>query len=152
MGKSQEMFDLEYYKFNFIAPVIEDFKENPTSIRHAFIACVTTSHGVDYLTWPERPSKMRQMFRRQCKAFEIVDEVCHAFKHVGTSRRPGQGTQMLDVIFDEINYEGLSSDTSGKITLTNDRGLNLLETVNEALAYMMDEGIKYEQERKARGL
>src|SRR5689334_10244272 len=43
------MEDLEHYLAAFVRPTIADFERNPTSLRHAFIACVVTFHSVDYL-------------------------------------------------------------------------------------------------------
>ena len=84
------MIDLERYVFDFVDPTIDDFEKNPTSVRHAFLACVAAFHGVDYLAWPDEPGKLRSHLRRD-EDSRIVDDVAHAFKHVATSRRPNKG-------------------------------------------------------------
>jgi hypothetical protein len=41
--------NLERYVDEIVAPTINDFEENPTSVRHAFLGCVATFHAIDYL-------------------------------------------------------------------------------------------------------
>jgi hypothetical protein len=79
------MEDLLKYLDDTVEPTIKDLEKNPRSVRHAFLACVTTFHAIDYLEHPRRsPSKLRQEFRRRSQDFAIVDRVAHAFKHVRT--------------------------------------------------------------------
>ena len=64
------------------------FDANPTSVRHAFLACVATFHGVrDYLAHPKKPRLLRQRFREKSPAFALIDHVAHAFKHVTAGSR-----------------------------------------------------------------
>jgi hypothetical protein len=57
------MEDLERY-LDEIAEPIKDFEAHPTSVRHAFLACVVVFHGIDYLAYPRmRPSTLRQQFQ-----------------------------------------------------------------------------------------
>jgi hypothetical protein len=59
------MEDIARYLDEFVDPTIKDFQGNPTSIRHAFLACVVTFHAIDYLTPPgRRPRNLRQKFNR----------------------------------------------------------------------------------------
>src|SRR5260370_404335 len=81
------MEDLRRYLKEIIEPTVHDLEQNPTSIRHAFLACVVVFHSIDYLAYPKKPSYLRQEFRRQTKDFVIVDQVAHAFKHVITGDR-----------------------------------------------------------------
>jgi hypothetical protein len=37
------------YLDDIVEPTITDFENNPTSVRHAFLACVATFHTVDYI-------------------------------------------------------------------------------------------------------
>jgi hypothetical protein len=46
------MEDLERYLKDIVEPTIKDFKDNPASVRHAFLACVATFHAIDYQTYP----------------------------------------------------------------------------------------------------
>jgi len=91
------MEDFLGYLNEIVEPTIKDFENNPTSTRHAFLACVTTFHAIDYLTYSKRPAHMRQKLRNRSQDFAIVDRVAHAFKHVDT-RDPDQPLESTDVI------------------------------------------------------
>src|SRR3954471_21172674 len=109
------MIDLERYVIDFVDPTIDDFAKNPTSVRHAFLACVAAFHGVDYLAWPDDSGKLRSHLRRD-EDFRIVDDVAHAFKHVATSRRPNKGLRASEVVsrpsgaFDGTTFDGSHFD------------------------------------------
>jgi hypothetical protein len=47
------MEDLESYLDAIAEPTIKDFEDNPTSVRHAFLACVEVFHGIDYSAYHE---------------------------------------------------------------------------------------------------
>lgn len=74
------MDDLISYLEQIAEPTLADFKSNPTSERHAFLACVATYHAIDRLT--NRPGNTRKKWRDQSLAFLIVDMVAHHLKHV----------------------------------------------------------------------
>jgi hypothetical protein len=74
--------DLEQYLDQIVEPTITDFEQHPTSVRHAFLACVATFHAVDYLAYPRKSRTLRQKFANDSGDFRIVDDVAHAFKHV----------------------------------------------------------------------
>jgi hypothetical protein len=149
------MIDLERYVFDFVEPTIDDFEKNPTSVRHAFLACVAAFHGVDYLAWPDEPKNLRAHLRLN-DYFLIVDDVAHAFKHVATSRRPNKGLKATDVVsrspgaFDSATFDRSHFDAdTGKVTLTRDDGINLLETVKEAVQFMIREGYAMDAQKRA---
>ena len=51
------MKDLEWYLGEIVDPTLKDFEDNPSSRRHAFLACVVAfCHAVDYLAYPGRPA------------------------------------------------------------------------------------------------
>ena len=75
------MEDMERYLNEIVEPTIEDFEKNRTSVRHAFLACVTTFHAIDYLAYPRKARLLREKFRKNVD-FATVDRVAHAFKHV----------------------------------------------------------------------
>jgi hypothetical protein len=151
------MIDLERYVIDFVDPTIDDFAKNPTSVRHAFLACVAAFHGVDYLAWPDDPGKLRSHLRRD-EDFRIVDDVAHAFKHVATSRRPNKGLRPSDVVsrpsgaFDGATFDGSHFDAeTGRVTLTNSGGINLLEAVKAAVQFMIREGIAMDLQKRSQG-
>ena len=76
--------DAEAYMREIVDPTINDFAEHQASRRHAFLACVATSHCIDYLEYPKKPGNRRTQFRRENPDFAIVDRVAHAFKHLQT--------------------------------------------------------------------
>jgi hypothetical protein len=73
--------DANRYMTEIVEPTISDFEANPTSVRHAFLACVVTFHSIDYL--PNK-SANHQSFRKESPEFTTVDRIAHAFKHVKT--------------------------------------------------------------------
>jgi len=76
--------DLERYIHQFVMPTAADFEQNPSSVRHGFLACVVLFHTVDYLAYPKKSAAIRQKWRRQSADFALIDKVAHAFKHVAT--------------------------------------------------------------------
>ena len=137
------MSDLVQYLEEIVEPTISDFEKNPTSRRHAFLACVAACHGVDYLAYPDDPRTLRQQFERQSPAFKIVNDVGHAFKHVVQGRpaaprmKASQVVQRppgaLDVaVFDVSRFD----DAAGGVTLDTDTSVDLLNAVKEATAFL----------------
>jgi hypothetical protein len=53
--------DLIRYLKDIVEPTIKDFEKNPSSVRHAFLACVATFHAVDYLAFPAKHRGWRQL-------------------------------------------------------------------------------------------
>lgn len=137
------MDDLERYLDEVVEPTIKDFEANPTSVRHAFLACVATFHGVDYLAHPRKPQQLRQEFRRRSPDFELIDHVAHAFKHVTTGNPVNPQLTATGVImrppgkFGELVLDlSRLDDPVGGVTLDNDRTIGLLEIVRRAAAFL----------------
>jgi hypothetical protein len=134
------MEDLRQYLRDFVDPAIADFERNPASVRHAFMACVVTFHAVDYLAHPRRPATLRQEWNKFSRAFAIVDDVAHAFKHVkaGNPANPDlRAKQVVAVpgVFDAAVFDGAAFDV-GTVTLENEPGVNVLAVVKEAAAFI----------------
>jgi hypothetical protein len=138
------MEDLERYLNDVVDPTIRDFEQHPTSVRHAFIACVVTYHGVDYLAHPRKWSAdLRQKFRRESLDFDLVDDVAHAFKHVVVKRQDPNVKAAAEVIsrppfiWGEAVWD-LSrwDDAIGGVTLVGARNIDLLDVVKRAAAYL----------------
>jgi hypothetical protein len=137
------MEDLERYLDEVIEPTIRDFEANPTSVRHAFLACVAAFHGVDYLAHPKKPQRLRQQFRDQSPDFALVDHVAHAFKHVTAGNRANPELTAGEVIprpaakWNEAKFD-LSrwDDPVGGVTLDNDRTIDLLVAVKRTAAFL----------------
>jgi hypothetical protein len=139
------MTDLEQYLVEIVDPTLKDFEANPTSRRHAFLACVTTCHAVDYLAFPSDPRALRQQFEHQSLAFKAVNDVGHAFKHVVQGKRSQPQMKQSEVISRPPAYWDVAiwdlsrwDDTIGGTTLDNDRRIDLLETVREAVHFLWE--------------
>lgn len=78
------MEDLEEYLIKFADPTIADFEQNPSSVRHGFLACVVLFHAVDYCAYRKSSSGLPQQWRKKSDDFALIDKVADAFKHVAT--------------------------------------------------------------------
>lgn len=133
--------DPALYMATMVDPSIADFEANPTSGRHAFTACVTTFHTVDYITRPKKPGNLPKTLGKECPSFATVDRVAHAFKHAISDgcrplrandvigRPPGVAGAM------EVGLSRLG-DAIGGITLNGERELDLLAVVKRAAAFL----------------
>ena len=137
------MDDLERYLDEFVDPTISDFEQNPTSVRHAFLACVATFHAIDYLAYPRKGRTVRQQFQEASPDFARVDEVAHAFKHVAAGDRGNPKLKAHEVISRPPAFFGVAvfdlsrfDDTIGGVTLGRDRDIDLLEVVKRAAAFL----------------
>jgi hypothetical protein len=138
------MEDITRYLDEFVDPTIKDFRENPTSVRHAFLACVVTFHAIDYLTPPgSKPRDLRQKFSRQSSNFATVDDVAHAFKHVLAGDRADPRLRASEVIARSPAFFGLAvwdlsqwGDTQGGVTLDRNRQVDLLDTLKRAVDFL----------------
>jgi hypothetical protein len=137
----------ERYLETMVDPTINDLESNPTSIRHAFLACVVVFHSLDYLTHPKSTKNRRFLFRKQSVDFAIVDRVAHAFKHVKAGHRDDADNQPLKaeavvarppMYYNKTGAYGLSrwDDAIGGVTLDNNRHLDLLSIVKRATAFI----------------
>lgn len=141
------MIDMLRYLDEIAEPAIKDFEENPTSVRHAFLACVATFHAIDYLAYPRRrPATLRQQFGQRSPEFKIVDEVAHAFKHVVVGDRAKPRLKAAEVIsrppgfLDEMMLDlSRLDDPYGGVTLDSNRELDLLDVVRGAVKFLREE-------------
>ena len=138
--------DLQDYRMRIVDPTIVDLEANPTSVRHAFLACVVTFHMIDYLAHPRRAAGMRAKLRSISLQFAVVEQVAHAFKHVST---PGYKTPIIlplsneDVIprppcYYNVGYYDLSliGDPVGGVTLDKYRDIDLLSVIKKATEFL----------------
>lgn len=137
------MEDLVRYLDEIVEPTIKDFEEHPTSVRHAFLACVATFHAIDYLAFPRKSRGLRQAFREQLPAFATIDDVAHAFKHVAVGRRGDPDLTAAEVISRPPAFFGVAvydlsrfDDPNGGVTLDKDRNLDLLEILRTAARFL----------------
>lgn len=133
------MEDVERYLNEVVDPTIADFEQNPTSVRHAFLACVATFHCIDYLAYPRNSRTLREQFKIESHEFAEIDRVAHAFKHVRTGHE-SQGTEFNANEVIERPPEvwgkmvwGLSrwDDPVGGVTFDRNRDADLLKLVKQ---------------------
>lgn len=81
------MSKLARYLELIVDPTFDDFHLNRTSIRHAFLTCVTIYHAIDRVAEisGKRPAHLRQLWRKESLEFRLVDVIAHHFKHVKSS-------------------------------------------------------------------
>jgi hypothetical protein len=129
--------DLDRYLDEIVEPIVKEFEENPSSVRHAFVACVVVFHTIDYLAFPRSSSTLRQMFRKDSIDFALIDEVAHAFKHVETGK-PQSRLNVGKVISHGGAFSNDFSDDFdiSKVTVIDRPGINLLSSVKGAVTYL----------------
>jgi hypothetical protein len=137
------MKDLEWYLVEIVDPTFKEFADNPTSRRHAFLACAVACHAVDYLAYPNDPRTLRQQFGHQSPAFKIVNDVGHAFKHVVQGQASNPRMRQSEVISRppgnwDVAVWDLShfDDPIGGVTLDTNRNIDLLETAKTAVSFL----------------
>lgn len=88
---------LAQYLTLIVEPTVEEFRRNPTSLRHAYLACVTTYHAIDRAAeiGGKRAANLRQVWGRQSQQFKLVDIVAHDFKHIRATNRTGAPRRIL---------------------------------------------------------
>jgi hypothetical protein len=143
---SESRWDLRTYLAEIVNPTINELEAEPTSIRRAFLACVVTFHAIDYLVYPKRPGARRSQFRKQSRAFSVVDRVAHAIKHVKAGKAEDPQNQPLDpkdVIsrppgYFDGGYLDISryDDLVGGVTARNDPEADLLAIVKETAQFL----------------
>ena len=140
--------DAERYLEEIVAPTIADFKANPTSLRHAFLAAVATYHALDYM-YLEKGDKgnKRKEFRDTSPAFGLIDRVAHAYKHVKAGNENDPNNRPLKVgsvirrpkaSIEEFQI-GISriGDSIGGVTLGEYPAVDLLQALNDAVQFLV---------------
>jgi hypothetical protein len=144
-----QMEDLTNYLDEIVEPTIKDFAEHPTSVRHAFLACVATFHSVDYLAYDGlrrtprkgRVGNLKKTFGKESPEFHRIDQIAHAFKHVvsdGTTRVSAAEVISRPPAMAGVMVAGLSmvGDTVGGVTLGSDHGVDLLNILRRAVEFL----------------
>ena len=79
------MNDLASYVELVVEPTFEDFRRNPLSVRHCYLACVVTFHAIDRAGTKKNAANLRKDWRKASLEFLLVDMAAHHFKHVKSS-------------------------------------------------------------------
>jgi hypothetical protein len=135
--------DLERYLDEIVEPTIKDLEANRTSVRHTFLACVVVFHAVDHLAYPKRSRALREQFNQESRAFAVVDDIAHAFKHVVAGNPGNPDLTASEVISRPAAFWGVMAwdlsrwdDPVGGVTLDKDRNVDLYEVVVEAATFL----------------
>lgn len=144
------MEDFERYLNDIVAPTVDDFRQNPSSVRKGFLACVAIDHSVDYLAYPAdravwdgkqhhaKRAALRRKFKDESEHFRWASEAANAFKHVKTVSQRGleaaevyqRPPAMAGVMMAGSSMVG---DTTGAVVVD---GNNLLHVTTEALQFL----------------
>jgi hypothetical protein len=73
---------LKRYLELIVEPTFEDFKRNPGSVRHAYLACLVTYHAVDRVTFPAKPGNLVDKWRQESFEFTLIEQIALHLKHV----------------------------------------------------------------------
>jgi hypothetical protein len=134
------MEDLVHYLKGVVEPTVEEFRKNPSSVRHGFLACVAAFHAIDYLAYPQSSRGLRQKYRRASPEFALVDEIAHAFKHVESSLKGLKANEVVSrspgLLGNMVFNEYAINDTDQRVTLKRNRNLNLLKVVQTAVEFL----------------
>jgi hypothetical protein len=87
--------ELEWYLTTIVEPTVDDFRRNPMSERHAYLACVALYHSIDRIASPQPAASLSQKWRQLSPAFGLVDIIAHDFKHVRSEWRGTTTTMKL---------------------------------------------------------
>jgi hypothetical protein len=128
-----------------VDPTIADYARSPQDRRLAFIACTVVFHCIDYLEHPKRPANRRQKLRRESQAFELIDLIAHAFKHVEThiDRQMLSSHQVIQrpaLAYNVSGAYGLSryGDHIGGVTLANNVNVDILDALRSVRDVFVD--------------
>jgi len=145
------MEDFERYIHDIVKPTVNNFREEPSSVRLGFLTCVAIDHSIDYLAFPADRSQwdgkehrakrrcLREDFKKENGHFRMASEVANAFKHVKTTSH--RGLQAREVYERPPAMAGrmmagvsMVGDVSGAVVVD---GRNLLGVVDEALNFLL---------------
>ena len=76
------MEDLEEYLDLIVQPTFDDYDCHPSSVRHAYLACLVAYHAIDRATYPAKPHTLAQEWRKSSMEFALIEEVALHLKHV----------------------------------------------------------------------
>jgi hypothetical protein len=71
-----------------VEPTLDDFRKNPLSVRHAYLAAVVTYHAIDRAAYPRKSRVLLEKWRKESPEFGIVELVANQLKHVKANEGP----------------------------------------------------------------
>src|SRR5258708_5939204 len=127
------MNDLARYLRLIVEPTVDEFKRNPTSIRHAFLACAATYHAIDRVSHPRRPGNLRKKWGENL-AFRMIDIVAHDFKHVKSNdhRPTSRGIPISLSLYGGMGFNTHAFNDTGQLATLR----NLVFIVQDAVQFL----------------
>ena len=120
-------------------PTAEEFKRNPTSLRHCFLACAAAYHAIDRAAemTEKKPATLRQIWGRKSLEFKLVDIVAHDFKHIHASDRnvPPRTIPLSMALYGKMGFNTHTFNDTGQIASL--RHLTLI--VRDALKFVREQ-------------
>jgi hypothetical protein len=133
--------DAARYLAEIVIPTVQEYADDPRSVRRGFLACVATFHIIDYMAKGEHKDVLRQRFKRECPSYKEIDRIAHAFKHAayGLKLKAGDVVERPPFAW-RVGRLNLSRwrDTSGGVTLLGKTQFDLLVALNATVAYLQD--------------
>lgn len=128
------MNDLIRYLKQIVEPTVDEFKKNPASVRHAFLACVATYHAIDRVSYPKSPGDLRKIWGQKSMEFRMVDIVAHDFKHVKSSdhRPTSRAIPISSAIYGRMGYNTHAYNDTGQLPALR----NLVFVVQDAVKFL----------------
>jgi hypothetical protein len=128
------MNELKQYLKLIAEPTFEEFRRNPFSLRHAFLACVATYHAVDRAAYPRSPRGLKQKWGHESLEFRLVDYVAHDFKHLASRREkvPAGRIPLSFAIYGRAGFNTHSFNDVGQVENLR----NLVFVVRDAIEFL----------------
>jgi hypothetical protein len=73
------------YVDEIVIPTVREFRDNPRSRRHAYLACIVTFHVKDHLKNAGEKRIEKTMRAGGSKSFDLVRSICNGTKHGTTN-------------------------------------------------------------------
>jgi hypothetical protein len=117
-----------------VEPTVDEFKRNPTSLRHAYLACVATYHAIDRVSYPKNAGNLRQKWGKQSMEFRLVDIVAHDFKHVRSDNRkiPPRSIPISFALYGGMGFNTHTFNDTGQLSALR----NLVYVVQGAVKFL----------------
>jgi len=125
---------LSRYLALVVEPTVEEFRRNPFSLRHAYLACVATYHAIDRVAYPKSTGNLRKAWGKESLEFLIVDHVAHDFKHVKSvdERRITKGIPLSHAIYGGMGFNRHTLNDTGQLEALR----NLTFVVSDAVKFL----------------
>ena len=130
------------YIEKIVETTIEEFRANPTSVRHAFLACLVTYHTVDYLS-QSKGKKAKTLSEEFCKRsldFQLLCDIANSFKHVSVGEKCNPRVQSFEIISRPPAQAGVAicglsqvGDTEDGVVLFKEIHYDLLNIIQKVI-------------------